>query len=311
MINYTLDEQLHNKINDNQLNDAIDYLFDDDLSKNNNDTLRFSTKSNFLLNITSHYSTEACDEKNYHIMKINKIYNDRSNDQMNDQSNDQKIDDHLIDRLNDQMNDQSNDQKKIDDHLMKIKYDYFNEKCMMNSIIVNEELRKIIRRKIIELNKIELATYYLFCLTIYESLNEAEEISNYRFTISEVTIQRCCNMLFKGRFKNEDSETQMIKETYLKYEKLFTSLNLPNVKSLNQPIEKFSVQIFTNLKNHYQMNFFKFQNRYLKSKLTIHLHTFMNIELDKKITKSLINYLTKCCQSAMINNKKFSLKLDP
>ena len=182
---------------------------------------------------------------------------------------------------------------------------------MMNSIIVDEELRKIIRRKIIELNKIELATYYLFCLTIYESLKKAKEINNYRFTISEVTIQRCCNMLFKGRFKNEDSETQMIKETYLKYEKLFTSLNLPNVKSHNQPIEKFSVQMFTNIKNHYQMNFYRFQNKYLKSKLTIHLYSFMRIELDKKITKSLINYLTKCCQSALINNKKIKLKLDP
>ena len=59
------------------------------------------------------------------------------------------------------------------------------------------------------------------------------------------------------------------------------------------------------------MNLYKFQNRYLKSKLTIHLHTFMKIELDKKITKSLINYLTKCCQSAMINDKKIKLKLDP
>ena len=88
------------------------------------------------------------------------------------------------------------------------------EKCIMNLIIVDEKLRKIIRRKIIELNKIESATYYLFCLTVYESLKKAEV-----FAISEVTIQRCCNMLFKGRFKNEDKETQIIKETYLKYER--------------------------------------------------------------------------------------------
>ena len=67
----------------------------------------------------------------------------------------------------------------------------------------------------------------------------------------------------------------------------------------------------SNIKNHYQMNIYRFQNKYLKSKLTIHLHTFMKIELDKKITKSLKNYLTKCCQSAMINNKKINLKLDP
>ena len=78
------------------MNDAINHLFDDDQSKNNNETLHFSAKSNFLLNIASHYSAEARDEKNYHIMKINKIDYDQLSDQLmkinqidNDQLNDQ------------------------------------------------------------------------------------------------------------------------------------------------------------------------------------------------------------------------------
>ena len=124
---------------------------------------------------------------------------------------------------------------------------------------------------------------------------------------SEVTIQRCANFISNGQgnFRQEDKETQAIRRVYIKYKNLF---RLQKIKSDNQPIEKFSVQMITALHNHYTMNFDKFQFMYLQSKLRYHFYCYMG--LDFKYLANLHNYLTRRCQSAINSNSLLEIKLD-
>jgi len=195
----------------------------------------------------------------------------------------------------------------------KLKYDTFCEKVLFNNLVTNLQLRKLLRQKITMFNKKQFIVYYLFNLFVYDTLEDYDKYMNYfgcsLDAINKVTIQRCSTIFNGTTFKKKDNEGKLIRDHYAKYKYLFDMVINPKIKSDNQPIESFSVQMITNIQNHFTINFDKFQLRYLRPKLEIHLQCyFMSID---NIPRRLLNYLAKRCMAAINSNDKILINLDP
>ena len=201
-------------------------------------------------------------------------------------------------------------------------YDFFCEKTSFNNIVKCPILADIMRRHIINLNEKIFLSYYLFCIYIYEStsnynykLNLYSSPSKDRsdavvinpLQIDKVTIQRCANLISNGigKFRHEDAETNCLRDVFSKYKHLFP---IKDIDSDNQPIEKFSEQMFTSICNHYTINFDRCQFVFLKQKLEFHLTIYLGMNI--RYPANLHNYLTRRCQSAINSNTKVQIELD-
>ena len=228
------------------------------------------------------------------LKELNKNIKEINTEELEKHTNISKqLNDKLKEELEKLTNKKLNKKKKID-------YDFFIVKCKMNSIIKDLDLNFIIEKHTIDLNEIFFATYYLFNIYVYELL-ENNKVGN---KMSRVTIQRCCNILFNGNFRNEDQEITDLTNIYTKYKQYFDLLNLPKMDSINPVVEQFSEQIFTNILNHYCLNFYRFQQKYLIFKL--------EQWIGNGYSEKLLAYLTRKCQQAINeNSSSFCLALDP
>jgi hypothetical protein len=86
----------------------------------------------------------------------------------------------------------------------KPKYSFFCEKTRLSNI-ASSKLCELIKEAVLDLNKIEFASYCLFCLYIKEQLDNPFLVFKLPI-INEVTIQRCTTILFGKTFKNVDHE---------------------------------------------------------------------------------------------------------
>jgi hypothetical protein len=190
----------------------------------------------------------------------------------------------------------------------KPKYDHFCEKTRLSNI-ASPELCEIISKAVLNINQIEFASYYLFCLYIKEQLDNYDPLYIYKLPrINVVTIQRSTTILLGKTLKNVDQEAINLKNIYDKYRYIFEKIKLPTVKSYNQPIEKFSEQMMVNINNHCCFNFGRFQYKYLRLKLDIHIKSFLGCDIN--IPYKIFGYLVRYCQSSINSNQWINIELN-
>jgi len=163
---------------------------------------------------------------------------------------------------------------------------YYSIKCKLKNILKFNDLNGIIKNRVEIVNKIWKETYFFFNLYIFNSL-KINTCPNF----NKVTIQRCALFVLglSNTIKKKDNEYDSLHKIYIeKYipigdNKLFKYSNL---KSIKKPFEFLSVQMITNIYNHIQCNFYKFQKKYLKAKI---FEQFLKLKTKRKIMYSILN----------------------
>lgn len=189
----------------------------------------------------------------------------------------------------------------------KLRYDYFCDKTRLSNLTKSNVILALMRLLVANLNQYNFATYTLLTLVVRDFLNN--DPNCYKtLDISKVTIQRCLSTILGKTFKKPDAETKIIEDVYAKYKSIFDLVKLPSIQSYNQPTEKFSEQIMVNITNHYTMNFGRFQHKYLKRMLRLHISAVYGIDFE--LPYKLLSYVVKVCQSSINQRTTFKLNLD-
>jgi hypothetical protein len=209
-------------------------------------------------------------------------------------------------------NSDAEDSDAEDDTLKKVKkakpkYDFFCENMKLTNLVTSNELKQLIRLKVLHLNQYTFVMYILFSLVIRELLDR-DTLYTKTFEFDIVTIQRCISIILGKTLRKSDWESKCIDFFFIKYKYLFDLIDLPNIKSYNQPIEKFSEQILVNINNYYTMNFGRFQFKYLKQMIKFELAAVYGIEFQMPF--KLLNLLVKKCQYAINKGNSLDFEID-
>ena len=194
--------------------------------------------------------------------------------------------------------------------------DHYTIKCRLSSILRFPELEKLIKTRVDITNRIWTEAYFLFNLHVLRLLT-----TNQKVEFDDVTLTRCALFVIdkqntiRGKLstRNEktskDFETISLEETYLQhYRPLrknknnnYLHPNYANIKSVKRPLEYLAIQMKTNILNHIQINFSKYQHKYLMAKWIPKLVQF---QLSKRNQRSIINII-----QYHVNNKHSNITI--
>jgi len=154
--------------------------------------------------------------------------------------------------------------------------------------------------KIDIVNKIWIEAHFFFNQYMFYVLQ-----NNKEFDINQSTTTRCALFVLNkaSTIKNKsDQEFKIMTHVYENIYKPLGTNNIEkynNVKSIVRPFEYLSKDYIVNIINHCQLNFVKFQKKYIKYIVTEKLSNF-------KINKNTLKSITNCIQ-AHINSKADNL----
>ena len=189
--------------------------------------------------------------------------------------------------------------------------DYDAVKVRLKNIIKFKSMVPIIQKRVNITNEIWTEAYFLFNLLILDMLKSKKKIV-INYNILERCILFVLNSENKVKKSKEDKEQHKTESDYIFkqldeiYKKEYNNLTIDtnvakyrDIKSIGRPFEYLSRQTIVNIKNHVQMNFIKFQKKYLMMLL---LDFFNENKVRKNMRYSVVNFI-----QSNINN--FSGKL--
>jgi len=202
--------------------------------------------------------------------------------------------------------------KDPDKKHIKEKHNYDTIKLKLKNIIKFKNMIPIIKKRINITNEIWTEAYFLFNLLILNMMK-----NNQKIVIDYSLLERCVLFVLnrtsrikkskKINDKKNDME-YMLKELTKSYVTDYVQLGdncltkYDKIKSIGKPFEYLSRQAIVNMKNHVQMNFTRFQKKYLMARLL----DFFN---QNKMKKNLRHSVTSFIQYHINNNtNKLSIK---
>jgi len=183
---------------------------------------------------------------------------------------------------------------------------YNTIKTKLKSILRNKHFLDTIKKRVYITNEIWSETYFLVNMIVLDMLKKNEEIY-----MDYSLIERCVLFVLKKQDKMRKSKKFNDKKANMEYmldkikniyDKYYVQLGnneldkYSKIKSIGKPFEYLSRQIITNIKNHVENNFMKFQNIYLKNK---YKDFFDENKISKNMRKSIISFIQK-----KINNQE-------
>ena len=174
-------------------------------------------------------------------------------------------------------------------------------KCKLITILKNPGWLPFIKEKVEIVNMIKLEAYFFFNQYILTQIN------NDLFSFDKNTLERSVLFVLNNHssIRNKDDEyTNMLDIYNSKYKNINNSkiLEYSNIKTITNPFNYISTEIMTSIINHCNLNFKRFQRRYIKS---IIIDTFSKYNLKKPILNSFIN-----CIINNVNNDYNSIVQD-
>ena len=159
-------------------------------------------------------------------------------------------------------------------------------KCKLISILKNKEWLPTIKYYVKIINMIKTEAYFLFNQYILYLLKNNKDIS-----FSDNTIERSVLFVLNDykSIRTKDNEYDIMKDVYNNY---YLPLG-PNrvskyliVKSITNPFNYIATELITNIKNHLNIHFFKYQQLYVK---TFIYDIFLKYKFSKSIYYALVN----------------------
>ena len=157
-------------------------------------------------------------------------------------------------------------------------------KVLLKQVLKYPSLQPIIDNSICKLSKIAYVTGMLFSYYISFCL-----IGKLDFKINEKTLNRCTNTILIGSklIKDVDDEIVNIKEVYRQHHETFDKVPQYDFPGVSRPMEYFNGVFMANIINHVQLNFHKFQKRYIRAYAEWHLKkafkNYPNATLEKPL----------------------------
>lgn len=206
-------------------------------------------------------------------------------------------------------------QNKTNDNIT-IKYtkprvvDVKTMKCTLSSISNNDIFKSLMISMVYRYNKISLEAIYLFNIYILHLCNNNLLDNN----INTNTIRTCARILIEGARgyrtnPNDDSNKKeyelltFIKNNYFNFDT--TNRNgifINDIESLGKPLDYVADEYITNLTNHINMNFLKFQRRYIITLLTN--------EFNGILTKTDIKFIIYAIQTRINGSDDYVYKVE-
>ena len=172
-------------------------------------------------------------------------------------------------------------------------------KCKLKTILKNQNWFPHIKNMVKIVNMVKTESYFFFNQYILYLLANNKNIKFDKTTIERSTLF-VLNMQDSIRYK--DDEFNNLNEVYNNSYKILGKnkiLEYANIKSINNPFNYMSVEIMTNIINHINLHFFKFQKLYIK---TFVYDEFLKYKFKKSVLCSIIS-----CILYNINNKTDAL----
>jgi hypothetical protein len=137
-----------------------------------------------------------------------------------------------------------------------------SRKVFLKQTLKHPSTQPIIDNSICKLSKIAYVTGMMFWYYISFCL-----INKLDFTITEKLLNRCTNMILIGSKPIGDVDTEIVtlKDVYRRHKETFDKVPQYNFLGATRPMEYFNTGFLANIINHVQVNFYKFQKRYVKA----------------------------------------------
>lgn len=207
------------------------------------------------------------------------------------------------------MTEDTEETKEIDDLL------HHSIKCKLKSILKFPDMLPLIINKVDAVNKIWTEAYFMFNQLVLYSLKDDKDISFDATTLmrcilfvteesknirKDDTIQEIDNKIKKtvdDKIKRKLLADKIQAEHLIALKHIYDNVYKPlgdnelaqfkNIPAITRPLEYLSKQIFTNIKNHVAMNFYRFQKLYIRNKVIKQL-------TDLHIAKPIIHATVNC-----------------
>ena len=197
-------------------------------------------------------------------------------------------------------------------------------KCKLNSILKQPTMFPIIQKRVKIINEVWTEAYMLFNLHILRLLRDGHDIKFDKTTLERTalfvlnkqsiirgkrkpkpveeqvddTINHSKEEQRNSKKKKEkvffddlDELTKTYNDVYLKIKTKNDLTKYNTIKSIKRPIEHCATQLLTNIKNHCNIHFFKYQGIYLKSIVFEEL-----LKLPDKLPKKAMMSIVRCIQ---------------
>jgi len=168
-------------------------------------------------------------------------------------------------------------------------------KCKLITILKNHNWLPKIKNIVKIINMIKTESYFFFNQYILYLLSNNKNINFNKTTIERATL---FILSMQNTIRYKDNEYELLDNVYnSEYKKLRNNkvLEYSNIKSILNPFAYIARELMTNIINHLNLNFFRFQKQYIK---TFVYDEFLKLKIKKSILYSIVS-----CILYNINNK--------